>query len=92
MFRDCTSLEQQAAVGEVLRARLGAPPGTEIPYRDTCPVERRGSGYYRAVLQAEWANTRLDFTVVFLNRAGQVNFRETGRVEFASADIAKTVA
>jgi len=78
-FEELTSRQQRAALGELLRERFGAPPGTEIAYR-AYRVERRG-GIYWADLRAVYEDERLDFNVKFLNASGEVAYAEGWRLK-----------
>ena len=73
-FEELTSRRQRAGINELLCERLGAPPGTEIPY-SVCCIERRGSVYW-ADLLAQWEEAPLACSVKWLNTSGDVTFSQ----------------
>jgi len=53
-------------INDQLVRSFGAPPGTEIPFRDIRPVERRGAVYW-AYMEAHWGQAWLVFKVRYVN-------------------------
>ena len=85
-FCDIMPLQVLDELNEFLCRRLGAPPGTDILFWDTQPIEKRGA-VKRAFLRAEWRSGWLDFTMDYVNAGSEMHYGEDRRPEYGKIDL-----
>ena len=85
-FCDMMPRQRLDELNELLCGRFGAPPGTEIPFWDTRPIEQCGAVYW-AYMEAAWEQKSLVFNMMFLNASGQMRYREDRRLKCEEIEL-----